>query len=358
MLPDSDKELLKPHLVSLMLSVEAKYEKQLSEAISIIADVDFPDRWQSLLPELVSKFGCGDLSIINGVLSTTYSIFKRYNFKFRSDDLFREIKGSLEIVQVPLLTLLQQCSALLDQHAANPAVLAQVLTALQYIVQIFYSLSSQDIPEFFEDNLKEFMAHFHKFLLYALTPAPCGHRAPLECAVPWCRYAHAAFTPSADDTLNPVQKLKVEVCEVINLYMEKYAVHACLRGATVRYTDARDRRYEEQFSALLPTFVECIWNLLMALGADMHNVTRRSRSGAAVARCPPHDTRARARGARRTNSRARRSASSPPSPGARSTRSSRARRARACARTRAELTHVRACARACRRRSRASARRS
>jgi hypothetical protein len=25
-------------------------------------------------------------------------------------------------------------------------------------------------------------------------------------------------------------------------------------------------RYEEQFSALLPTFVECIWNLLMALG--------------------------------------------------------------------------------------------
>jgi hypothetical protein len=91
-LPDADKELLKPHLVSLMLSVEAKYEKQLSEAISIIADVDFPDRWPSLLPELVSKFGCGDLSIINGVLSTTYSIFKRYNFKFRSDDLFREIK--------------------------------------------------------------------------------------------------------------------------------------------------------------------------------------------------------------------------------------------------------------------------
>ncbi len=120
------------------------------------------------------------------------------------------MQGSLEIVQAPLLALLQQCSALLDQHAASPAVLAQVLrplsacnvraqheastgrpawlrqvlTALQYIVQIFYSLSSQDIPEFFEDNLKEFMARPPGATPHRSCARPhralrcgCGHRA-------------------------------------------------------------------------------------------------------------------------------------------------------------------------------------
>jgi hypothetical protein len=59
-----------------------------------------------------------------------------------------------------------------------------VLTALQYIVQIFYSLSSQDIPEFFEDNLKEFMARPPGATPHRAYARPhralrcgCGHRA-------------------------------------------------------------------------------------------------------------------------------------------------------------------------------------
>ena len=50
---------------------------QLSDAISIIGREDFPAKWPDLLTEMVSKFESGDFHIINGVLRTAHSIFKR-----------------------------------------------------------------------------------------------------------------------------------------------------------------------------------------------------------------------------------------------------------------------------------------
>ena len=51
---------------------------QLSDAISIIGREDFPDKWPDLIPEMVSKFETGDFHVINGVLRTGHSLFKRY----------------------------------------------------------------------------------------------------------------------------------------------------------------------------------------------------------------------------------------------------------------------------------------
>lgn len=53
---------------------------QLSDAISIIGREDFPKKWPDLLPEMVSKFETGDFNVINGVLHTAHSLFKRYFF--------------------------------------------------------------------------------------------------------------------------------------------------------------------------------------------------------------------------------------------------------------------------------------
>ena len=50
---------------------------QLSDAISIIGREDFPDKWPDLIPEMVSKFETGDFHVINGVLRTAHSLFKR-----------------------------------------------------------------------------------------------------------------------------------------------------------------------------------------------------------------------------------------------------------------------------------------
>lgn len=50
---------------------------QLSDAISIIGREDFPQKWPNLLTEMVNRFQSGDFHIINGVLQTAHSLFKR-----------------------------------------------------------------------------------------------------------------------------------------------------------------------------------------------------------------------------------------------------------------------------------------
>ena len=50
---------------------------QLSDAIGYIGYEDFPEKWPNLIPELVEKFQSGDFHVINGVLHTSHSLFKR-----------------------------------------------------------------------------------------------------------------------------------------------------------------------------------------------------------------------------------------------------------------------------------------
>lgn len=52
---------------------------QLSDAISIIGREDFPQKWPDLLTEMVTRFRSGDFHIINGVLRTAHSLFKRWS---------------------------------------------------------------------------------------------------------------------------------------------------------------------------------------------------------------------------------------------------------------------------------------
>ena len=52
---------------------------QLSDAISIVGREDFPDKWPDLITEMVGKFQSGDFHVINGILRTAHSLFKRFD---------------------------------------------------------------------------------------------------------------------------------------------------------------------------------------------------------------------------------------------------------------------------------------
>jgi exportin-2 (importin alpha re-exporter) len=73
-----DRQSIKTSITELMLSSPEQIQRQLSDAISIISKEDFPDKWPELLPALVPKLKCGDFHVINGVLRTAHSIFKRF----------------------------------------------------------------------------------------------------------------------------------------------------------------------------------------------------------------------------------------------------------------------------------------
>lgn len=88
LLPANNVELIKKEIVPLMISLPNNLQVQIGEAISSIADSDFPDRWPTLLSDLASRLSNDDMVTNKGVLTVAHSIFKRWRPLFRSDELF------------------------------------------------------------------------------------------------------------------------------------------------------------------------------------------------------------------------------------------------------------------------------
>ena len=78
-----DRAQVKAHIIQLMLKSPENIQRQLSEAISIIGRVDFYEKWQELIPEIVGHIATGDFTKINGCLRTVHSIFKRYRYEIK-----------------------------------------------------------------------------------------------------------------------------------------------------------------------------------------------------------------------------------------------------------------------------------
>uniref|UniRef100_A0A8C9XK83 Exportin-2 n=1 Tax=Sander lucioperca TaxID=283035 RepID=A0A8C9XK83_SANLU len=161
---DPDRTAIKANIINLMLSSPEQIQKQLSDAISIIGREDFPQKWPDLLTEMVTRFRSGDFHIINGVLRTAHSLFKRYRHEFKSNELWSEIKLVLDTFALPLTELFKATIELCQTHATDINALKVLFSSLTLISKLFYSLNFQDLPEFFEDNMETWMTNFHGLL--------------------------------------------------------------------------------------------------------------------------------------------------------------------------------------------------
>lgn len=222
LLPDEDMTKIKSAIIDFMTQLPPNLQVQIGEAVSIIADSDFPDRWMDLIPTLVSKLS-EDPSSNNGVLTVAHSIFSRWRPLFRTDQLFLEIKLALDQFAPTFLKLLQMIDTQIESHPNDKKFLTEALKSMDLMMAIFYDFNCQDLPEFFEDNLNPLFEVVHKYLIY---------KNPL-------------FEDPDDDEAGPLEHLRTSICELLQLYTF---------------------RYEEVFAPLLPKFVETTWNLLTTTG--------------------------------------------------------------------------------------------
>lgn len=100
-----DRIAIKKSIINLMLHSPDSIQKQLSDAVSIIGKYDFPDKWPELIDQMVEKFNTGDFHVINGVLHTAHSLFRKYRYEYKSDTLWREIKFVLDKFAKPMTDL-------------------------------------------------------------------------------------------------------------------------------------------------------------------------------------------------------------------------------------------------------------
>lgn len=239
-----------------MLSTPPVVRAQLSEALSIISEHDFPTRWQGLLPQLIERLKTGDANTINGVLETLNSIYKRYRSQFMSGKLNEELSYSQQLI-VPLWEALKGLSTELQSSSADVPKTRQILSSIRLVCRIFYSLNSPGLTQVatltglhcqticvacyhcyfvdsyltparmsplqeMEDTLKGWFAEFHTFLTYD----------------------NFSLTDKDPDKESTVDAVKAAVCQNINLFMEMN---------------------EEEFQDYLQIFVQDVWTLLIAV---------------------------------------------------------------------------------------------
>eukprot|EP00271_Cylindrocystis_brebissonii_P023161 TRINITY_DN9424_c0_g1_i1.p1 TRINITY_DN9424_c0_g1~~TRINITY_DN9424_c0_g1_i1.p1 ORF type:complete len:976 (+),score=170.09 TRINITY_DN9424_c0_g1_i1:234-3161(+) len=220
---DSEKEQIRVHIVELMLSMPAKIQIQLSDALTIMSDHDFPEKWPNLLPELVSKLDSQDYMVVNGVLQTANSIFKRFRHQYRSNELYIVLRYCLDLFAMPLLQVFVKTGLLISANGGAPDLLRPLFESQRLVARIFNSLNSQELPEVFEDHMGEWMTEFHRYLTYE----------------------NPSLVETGDKE-SVVDQLKAAICENIQLYMEKS---------------------EEEFGGFVTSFVKDVWELLKKVEA-------------------------------------------------------------------------------------------
>lgn len=227
---EEDRVAIKGQTVDLLTKVPSSIQNQLCEAVTLIAAVDFPDAWPDLIQRLVERLNPADFDNNIAILKTFHRMFKRYRTEFRSDELYTEINYVLSQLASPLLELYKATDVLVESNANNKEALLRLLRTQVLLNKIYYSLSAQDFPAFFEDHLSEFMERLKKQLVY---------RNPI------------ADSDSVDEA-GPAEKLPASVAKIAILYA---------------------MRYEEDFTQL-GQFVEAAWSVLTTISsAPKHDST-------------------------------------------------------------------------------------
>ncbi|KAK6834963.1 Importin alpha re-exporter [Apiospora arundinis] len=216
---------IKQELIGLMIACPPTIQTQLGDAISLIADSDFWERWDTLVPDLVSRLSPDNAKVNNGVLEVAHSIFQRWRPLYRSDDLFTEINHVLGTFAGPFLTLLNATDQQITANANNKEALKGYFDTMSLLIKVFYDLSCQDMPPQFEEHLEQISVFLHKYLTY---------ENPL-------------LATDDDSEAGVLENVKADICEALELYTSKF---------------------DEEFGKYTQTFITSAWNLLSSIGPE------------------------------------------------------------------------------------------
>ncbi|KAH9909771.1 CAS/CSE protein [Xylariomycetidae sp. FL2044] len=224
-LPIDEVNTIKQELIGLMIACPPTIQTQLGEAISIIADSDFWDRWETLVQDLVSRLSPDNYKVNNGVLEVAHSIFVRWRPLYRSDELYAEINHVLNTFASPFIQLLIATDQQITANQNNKDALKNYFDTMSLLMKVFYDLSCQDMPPQFEANLQDISVLLHKYLTY---------ENPL-------------LATDDDSEAGIIETVKADICDVLQLYVNKY---------------------DDDFGRYTQVFISSAWNLLSSIGPE------------------------------------------------------------------------------------------
>lgn len=230
-LPDIERQQIRDACLSAMFDTTGVYRKQISQTVCLIGKSDFPVKWQAPVYVIAERLHEADMDKVLAALSTFDELVRRYRFETKSEDLWREIIFVLQNTASRLTELYVKLLEFLPQPGQADAMSVPErqawLEAMVLITEIYLSLVSQDLPEYFEDKLAPWMNGFLELLKMRLP----------------------AIEENADATEpNSLDNLKVVICEIVTLFSQ---------------------RFEEEFMPYMQPFIQNIWQLLVEIDHRM-----------------------------------------------------------------------------------------
>ena len=223
---------VKANVVGLALGAAGVTEavaRQVREVINLILGVEHIDAWPEYLPAVVAAIEGsvrgGDYAGLLRALKLLCVVTKRYETDFHTNEMNKDIYITVHAVQKLLLELLR---GLKQQCVSTVGALPVVLPSLLRVVKIFYSISCYDLAEYFERKLSEWTADMLELLAI---------RSP-----------NGSADDDDDGDARPglLARLQRVICEIATIHAE---------------------RYDEEFAAYVPGFLDAIWLLLCSLKA-------------------------------------------------------------------------------------------
>ncbi|XP_058750782.1 uncharacterized protein LOC131623792 [Vicia villosa] len=243
---EAEKEHIKTLSVSLMLVVSPKTQSQLSEALAISGNHDFPKAWPTFLAELVTNLQnasqVNEYTSINDILSTVDSIFGKFRVQFHSSDIWIDSKYCLDNFAAHLLETLLKTASLIDvaAMAAPPLTIVTIIPtrypASRLFTNIIFSVSYlMYLMEFELMNLSPDLANILLTVNLVFDPGP--HQLWQRCFGDGVRWMKDCMT-LMEDTRNSTNSMFRIVVDFVfssffdtNTYCSKSMFYNIVRGS-------------------------------------------------------------------------------------------------------------------------------
>ncbi|KAI6188886.1 Exportin-2 [Aphelenchoides besseyi] len=227
-LGDAERQQIRHAVLVSMFTVANPIRPQLLESVCLIGARDFPNDWPELITFLAQYLNPEDLDHTYVSIACIEQLTRRYRHAHQSTELIKEIIHVIQSSAEALTKLYQRLVSVVLDDAERAGMSKgnedRVFEILLMNTKCYLSFISQDLPEFFEDHLKEWMDCFFALLKIK------------------------ADSHSHDNEPTHLDDIKRVECEIFALYAQ---------------------RYEEPFNPFMMPAIEGVWQLLMEVDHRM-----------------------------------------------------------------------------------------
>lgn len=154
-IPDIHRYEIKSKIFDVLQKSNRIVQKQLIEIITIIAKKETLFKWKQVIDEIKQQLSFDDLPH-EWALEIGKKLFKRYRFESATDELWKEIDFVANKLATPLTEKFETLTIELTRESN--------LDSIIFIIDIYRSLITQEIPEQFVEKLSTWMLGFRRLL--------------------------------------------------------------------------------------------------------------------------------------------------------------------------------------------------